>query len=78
METRFEGDLDLQGFFGIRPDVRNGYEQIRVTFRVKADADPETIDDLVRIAQERSPVFDIVTNGVPVRVACEAVTPVLV
>lgn len=78
VETRFEGDLDLQGFLGLRPDVRNGYERIRVTFRVKADADPQTIEDLVQLAQQRSPVFDIVTNGVPVDVNCETVSPVLV
>jgi uncharacterized OsmC-like protein len=75
VESRFEGDLDLQGFLGLRPDIRNGYEEIRVTFRVKADATEEQIEELVRVAQERSPVFDVVTNGTCVKVGCEAVTP---
>ena len=48
--------------------VRNGTERIRVTFKVKGDASEAELDDLVRIAQERSPVFDIVTNRVPVTV----------
>jgi uncharacterized OsmC-like protein len=69
IESKLEGDLDLRGFLGMNPDVRNGYEQIRVTFSVKADAPEETVRELVELAQKRSPVFDIVTNGVPVSVA---------
>jgi uncharacterized OsmC-like protein len=48
--------------------IRNGYEQIRVTFRVKGNASEEELDELVQVAQQRSPVYDIVTNGVPVKV----------
>lgn len=68
VESTYEGDLDLHGFLGMDPKVRNGYERIRVTFRVKGDASEEKLDELVRIAQERSPVFDIVSRGVPVEV----------
>lgn len=68
VESRYEGDLDLRGFLGIDPSVRNGYERIRVTFRVKGDASEKDLDEIVRLAQERSPVFDIVTRGVPVAV----------
>lgn len=66
VESRFEGDLDLRGFLGLCPDIRNGYQQIRVTFRVKGDAPRETLEELVQLAQKRSPVFDIVSNPVPV------------
>lgn len=69
VESTYEGDLDLHGFLGLDESVRNGYEQIRVSFRVKApNATEEQLDDLVRIAQERSPVFDVVTRGTPVAV----------
>ena len=71
VETRFEGDLDLRGFLGISDAVRNGYEQIRVVFQVKGDAPEETLAELVQLAQKRSPVFDIVTNRVPVQVAIQ-------
>ena len=64
VESRLEGDLDLQGFLGIRDDVRKGYQQIRVSFTVKADAPAETLKKLCTY----SPVFDIVTNPVPVSV----------
>lgn len=68
IESSYEGDLDLQGFLGLADKVRNGYEGIRVTFKIKADAPEETLQELIEIAQQRSPVFDIVTNPVPVKV----------
>lgn len=71
VESRLEGDLDLRGFLGMSEDVRNGYQAIQVTFRVKADATDEQIAELGRLAQARSPVFDIVSNPVPVSVTVE-------
>jgi hypothetical protein len=68
VESRLEGDLDLRGFLGICPDVRNGYEQVRVTFKIQSGAPREQLEELCRLAQARSPVFDIVTHGVPVDV----------
>ncbi len=68
IESSYEGDLDLQGFLGLSDKIRNGYEGIRVTFKIKADAPEETLQELIEIAQQRSPVFDIVTNPVPVTV----------
>ena len=68
VESTFEGDLDLRGFLGMNEDVRNGYEDIRVTFKIKADAPEEKLKELCELAQKRSPVFDIVTNRVPVKV----------
>ena len=68
VESKFEGDLDLRGFLGMNEDVRNGYENIRVTFKIKADAPEEKLKELCELAQRRSPVYDIVTNRVPVNV----------
>jgi uncharacterized OsmC-like protein len=72
VESRFEGDLDLRGFLGLSDQVRNGYKDLRVIFKIKADAPAEQIEELCRIAQARSPVFDIVSHGVPVSVSLEA------
>jgi uncharacterized OsmC-like protein len=69
VESEYEGDLDLRGFLGVREDVRNGYESLRVTFRIKADAPEEKLRELVELAQRRSPVFDLLTNPVPVEVS---------
>jgi uncharacterized OsmC-like protein len=71
METSFEGDLDLRGLLGLPGAKRNGYEEIRVRVKVKADASREEIEELVKLAERRSPVYDIVTNPVPVKVTIE-------
>ncbi|HEX8999738.1 MAG TPA: OsmC family protein [Blastocatellia bacterium] len=68
VESRFEGDLDLHGFLGLSDRVRNGYDNIRVTFKIKADAPEEKLEELIKLAQQRSPVFDIVSNPTPVSV----------
>ncbi len=57
-----EGDMDLQGILGIDSDVRNGFNAIRVTFDIDADASKDDIKALVAQSQKRSAVFDIVTN----------------
>jgi len=67
VESSLEGDLDVQGFLGLNPEVRNGYQQIRVTFKVEGDLtdqEKQKLESFVRM----SPVFDIVTNKVPVQV----------
>ena len=68
VESSLEGDLDLRGFLGLSDKVRNGYEAVRVTFTIKSNASAEQLAELCAIAQQRSPVFDIVTNKVPVTV----------
>ncbi|MGD1836222.1 MAG: OsmC family protein [Nitrososphaeraceae archaeon] len=68
VETSFSGDLDLHGFLGLDDNVRNGYEKIKVTFKIKSDASEEKLQELVELAQKRSPVFDIVSNPTPVEV----------
>jgi uncharacterized OsmC-like protein len=68
VESRLEGDLDLHGFLGLSDSVRNGYEQLRVAFKVKADVPDTILDEVVAAAKRYSPVFDIVSNPVPVHV----------
>lgn len=66
VESTYEGDIDLRGFLGMSDEVRNGYEGITVIFKIEADAPKEQLEELVRISQERSPVYDCVSNGVPI------------
>ncbi len=73
METIFVGDLDLRGFLGLPGRTRNGYEQIRVTVKIKSDASEDDIRELIELAQRRSPVYDIVTNPVPVSINLERI-----
>jgi uncharacterized OsmC-like protein len=63
-----EGDMDLQGILGIDSDVRNGFDGIKVTYQIDADATPEEIRALVAQSQKRSAVYDIVTNPTNVTV----------
>jgi uncharacterized OsmC-like protein len=63
-----EGTLDLHGFLGLSETMRPGYEKIKVTYRVKADASREKIVELCNYVQKTSPVLDIIRNPVPVTV----------
>jgi uncharacterized OsmC-like protein len=63
-----EGAMDVRGILGIDSDVRNGFSDIKVTYRIDADATPEDIKALVAQSQKRSAVYDIITNPTNVRV----------
>lgn len=69
VKATLEAGMDLQGILGIDSDVRNGFDSIRITFDIDADASKEDIAALVAQSQKRSAVFDIVTN--PTNVAVE-------
>jgi uncharacterized OsmC-like protein len=68
-----EGDIDLQGILGLSDEVRNGYEQVRISFEIDADAPAEKIAEIVEQSRARSAVFDVLTNGVPVTIDVAAV-----
>ena len=72
VESTIEGDLDVQGLLGLSKDVRNGYEGIRLSFKVKGDADDETLRKIVAQSQARSAVYDVLTNGCPVSIEVDA------
>jgi uncharacterized OsmC-like protein len=73
VESLLEGDMDVQGALGLSDELRNGFEQIRVSFRIEGDAPKEKLLEVVARAQQRSAVFDMVTNGVPVTMDVTAV-----
>jgi hypothetical protein len=58
----------MQGILGIDSEVRNGFDGIKVTFDIDADATREEIAALVAQSQRRSAVFDILTNPTNVSV----------
>jgi len=68
VESTLEGDIDVRGCLGLSDEVRNGFNNIRVSFKVEGDATAEKLREVVERAQARSAVFDMVTNGVPVDV----------
>jgi uncharacterized OsmC-like protein len=68
VESVLTGDLDARGAFGLDPEPRNGFERIDVSFRVTGDAPEEKLQEVVERARQRSAVYDIVTNGVPIAI----------
>ena len=62
VEAKLEGSMDIQGILGIDSDVRNGYDDIKVTFNIDADASKKDIDAIVAQSQKRSAVFDALSN----------------
>ncbi|WP_206060460.1 OsmC family protein [Nitrincola alkalilacustris] len=67
IESELEGDLDLRGFLGLSDEVRKGFHNVRVTMRVKSTASAAALRELAKY----SPVYDIVSNSLPVEVRVE-------
>jgi len=71
VESSLEGDLDVQGFLGLDETVRNGYQNIRVNFKIEGDLTEEERQKLISFTL-KSPVFDIVTNKVSVAISLQS------
>jgi uncharacterized OsmC-like protein len=67
VSSEVEGDIDVRGFMGLADDVRKGYHHVRVKMRVASDAPAEQLEALAKF----SPVFDIVSNSLPVALTVE-------
>jgi uncharacterized OsmC-like protein len=72
VRSTVSGDIDLNGILGLDPEVRNGYQQIDVRFKVKGNASPEVLRELVEQSRSRSAVYDIISNRVPVSIEVDA------
>jgi uncharacterized OsmC-like protein len=68
LESELEGDIDLRGFLGLTNEVKKGYENIRVNFKVKTD---EKNIDKLKALSKLSPVFDVTSHGTNVDVRIE-------
>jgi len=69
VESTVEGDIDLLGLLGLAEGVRNGYDGIRIGFKIRGDASEEKLRQLVERSRDRSAVYDVLTNGTPVSVS---------
>ena len=63
-----DAGMNIQGILGIDSDVRNGFDGIKVTYKIDADASEDEIKALVAQSQKRSAVYDIITNPTNVTV----------
>ena len=68
VESRYEGDIELRGFLGLSEDVPVGYQAIRVYFKIDADVSDEQKEELVRMGQKYSPVYNTITKSAQVSV----------
>jgi uncharacterized OsmC-like protein len=68
VQATLEGGMDIRGILGADPEVRNGFNGIKVTYKIDADASPDDIKALVAQSQKRSAVYDIITNPTNVMV----------
>jgi uncharacterized OsmC-like protein len=72
VESTVEGDIDVNGLLGLNEEVRNGYQQVRIHFKIRGDAPPETLRALVERSRDRSAVFDVLTNPTAVAIEVDA------
>jgi uncharacterized OsmC-like protein len=72
VESKVEGDIDLLGIFGLSKTVRNGYQNMRITFEIEGDAPAEKLREIVEQSRARSAVYDVITNGIPVEVSVKS------
>jgi uncharacterized OsmC-like protein len=68
VESSLEGGLDLRGFLNLDPNVRKGFKNITVNVRVTGNLSEEQKQEVVKLGSQFSPVYDMVTNSVPVTV----------
>jgi uncharacterized OsmC-like protein len=66
VSSELEGEMDLRGALGISDDYRNGVSKITMNVTVSGDAPREKLEQVVQRGRQRSAVYDMVTNGVPV------------
>lgn len=69
IRSEYEGDVDLQGFLALDPNVRPGYREIRVKLKVKGDVDEATIRELL----SKSSILDTISNPVRVKIEVEKI-----
>jgi uncharacterized OsmC-like protein len=74
VESTVEGDIDLNGILGLSDEVRNGFNDIRVNFKIRGNAPEEKLRAIVKQSEARSAVFDMLTNGTSVTVTADAAT----
>lgn len=65
LSIEVEGDMDSAGFMGYAK-FRPGYTNIRSHIKIKSDADPAMVQQLIDLVEIRCPVEDSVKNGVDI------------
>jgi uncharacterized OsmC-like protein len=73
VQSTVEADIDLNGVLGLDPEVRNGFQSVRVHFDIQGKGTHEQLRQLVEQSRRRSAVYDVITSSVPVSIDVDAV-----
>ena len=73
LNSSYEGDVDLQGFLGLSDKIKKGFSEVRVKFNVETDATEKDLREIIKF----SPVYEIVSAGVPIKVDFNITKPLL-
>jgi len=66
-----EGDLDVQGFFGLDDTVRPGFAEVRLVIKVSGPETPQRYRELQEAVDSHCPVLDLTRNATPVTTTVE-------
>jgi len=72
VESTVEGNINLLGLLGLDKEVRNGFQDMNIHFTIKGDAPAEELEKIVMQSRNRSAVYDVLTNGIPVSISVDA------
>ena len=68
IDAKAEGDLDVQGLFGMDESVRPGFSAIRLVIHVTGPETQERYNELHAFVDAHCPVLDLFSNATPVAV----------
>lgn len=72
VESTIAGDINLAGLLGIDDEVRNGYEKLSISFKIRGDASQEDLRKVVEQSRRRSAVYDVLANGTQIAIDVDA------
>ena len=67
--TTGRGSLEVRGVLMIDMGVSNGFDAVDLEVTVDADASRGEIEELIESARQRSSIYSIVTEAIPVNVS---------
>jgi len=66
LQLEIDGELDLQGFLGLNPDVNPGFPELKFIFHVKGSGTHEQYEKLMDRVTKHSPNYNTIKNEVRV------------
>lgn len=70
--VRAEGDLDFRGTLGVDRQAPVGFRDIRLSFQLDTDADPEQLDTLQKLTERYCVIYQTLANPPALKVSRSA------